>query len=84
MGGWARGASSATFVGSVGGSLGFPIEQLLLILLGPLGVVVGLLHVHARLLSGFIIVAMMGASDIFRTGDCLVFSILFELPRFDP
>ena len=84
MGGWACGSSSTTFAGSAGGSLGFPIEQLLLFLLDQFGVVMRLLCVYARLLAGFILVAVVGTPDILRTGDCLVFVIFLELPRFDP
>ena len=77
-------ASSATFSGSVGGPLGLPIEQLLLLLLDLVGVIVGFLHVHARLLAGFNLVAVVGAPDVLGTGDGLVFTILLELPRLNP
>ena len=43
MAGWAGSASSTTFSGSVGGPLGLPIKQLLLLLLDPVGVIVGFL-----------------------------------------
>ena len=84
MGGWARSASSATFAGSVGCPLGLPIEQLLLLLLDPVGVIVGLLHVHARLLAGFNLVAVVGAPYVLGTRDGLVLAILLELPRLNP
>ena len=84
MAGWAGSASSATFSGSVGGPLGLPINQLLLLLLDPVGVIVGFLHVHARLLAGFNLVAVVEAPDVLGTGDGLVFAILLELPRLDP
>ena len=60
MGGGAWCASSITFAD---GSLGFPSEQLLLLLLGPFRVVVGHLHVHARLLAELILVAVLGTPD---------------------
>ena len=50
---------------SVGCSLGFPSEQLLLLLLDPFCMVVGHLHVHDRLVTKFIIVAVLGIPDDF-------------------
>ena len=51
LGGLACGAYSATFTGSVGGPLGLLVEQILL-LLEQFNVIVELLRVHGRLLSG--------------------------------
>ena len=84
MGGLAHNASSITFTGSINDPLGLPIEQLLLLLLGPVGIVVGLLYVCVRLFAGFIIVAVVRASDVLGTGDSQVLVILLALPPLNP
>ena len=68
MGGLACSASSTTFVVNIGGPFGLPIKQLLLLLLDPVGVVARLLHEHARLIAGVIIMAVVGEPDVLGTG----------------